>query len=179
MRFVGLVLAGGRSSRMGRDKASLVYGGRSLLEHAIATLREAGAGQVLVSGDRPGGIADRMPGLGPVGGIDAALEVLADGLVLVTPVDMPRLGACTLRRLAEAAVLVRSATFDGHPLPWAFRVDTAGREAVSAVMAREDGDRSLRALQARLDTVALAVSDDAAGQLVNINTPVDWDALRP
>ena len=64
--IVGLVLAGGRSSRMGEDKAMLRIDGRSLLERAMRALWDAGADKVAISGTRAAGIADRWPGTGPV-----------------------------------------------------------------------------------------------------------------
>ncbi|GAB2522200.1 molybdenum cofactor guanylyltransferase [Lysobacter humi (ex Lee et al. 2017)] len=179
MRFAGLVLAGGRSSRMGHDKAALVHRGRTLLDHMEATLRAAGATHVIVSGDRAGGVPDRRPGLGPVGGIEACLPELDDGLVLVVPVDMPRLDPVLLGRLADAAALTRSARFEGHPLPWAFRVDGAARNAVAAVVPADDRGRSLRELQMRLATVSLAMPAGGEAGFVNVNTPADWEALGP
>ena len=66
--WVGVVLAGGRSSRMGRDKARLAWRDQSLLAHACATLQAAGACKVVVSGDYPeyAGIPDAVPALGPM-----------------------------------------------------------------------------------------------------------------
>lgn len=177
MSFAGIVLAGGRSSRMGRDKALLVHRGRSLIENAMAVLREAGAMPVLLSGDRPGGIADPVRGLGPIAGIAGCLPALRDGLVVIVPVDMPRVDAALLRRLVDAARLVRSATFDGHPLPWAFHVDAGSRRMVGTVLACEGRDRSLRALQARLGTATLAIPQGAEERLENVNTPSDWERL--
>ena len=58
LSFTGVVLAGGRSSRMGRDKALLEIDGCTLLDRAVALLHEAGAATVIVSGDRPGAIGD-------------------------------------------------------------------------------------------------------------------------
>ncbi|UUS13945.1 NTP transferase domain-containing protein [Stenotrophomonas sp. CD2] len=63
----GIVLAGGLSSRMGRDKALLPWKGRTLLEHMRGLLLQAGAGRVWVSGDYPafGGIPDQVARCGP------------------------------------------------------------------------------------------------------------------
>ena len=65
-----VLLAGGRSSRMGTDKALLPKGARTQLTHMQALLIAAGA-EVIVSGDRPdrGGVPDATPGTGPMGSL--------------------------------------------------------------------------------------------------------------
>lgn len=96
--WIGVVLAGGRSSRMGQDKALLPWRGRPLVAHMQALLRDAGALDVVISGDRPGyaGIADAQPDLGPLGGLASVIDHVADATTLVVvPVDMPLLsGHC-------------------------------------------------------------------------------------
>ena len=91
--WVGVVLAGGRSSRMGRDKARLAWRDQSLLAHACATLQAAGTCEVVVSGDYPeyAGIPDALPALGPLGGLASVVDALPDGVLLLVPVDMPLL----------------------------------------------------------------------------------------
>ena len=110
MRVRPYVLAGGRSSRMGRDKAMLKLRGRTLLGRVVDTLRavpslrdDAGKVVVTVVGERTElegadrAIADRFPGCGPLGGMEAALRDLpGDGDVdwaFFVPVDMPFLPA--------------------------------------------------------------------------------------
>ncbi|HVK04338.1 MAG TPA: molybdenum cofactor guanylyltransferase [Armatimonadaceae bacterium] len=112
--FVAAVLAGGRSHRMGRDKAALTLdgengGGETLLAHAVRVAREAGAREVLVVGrtEAPEGataaFGDDIPGMGPLGGIATALRH-ADGLpVLALGCDMPKLTPEAVRWLWEAS----------------------------------------------------------------------------
>ena len=93
----GAVLAGGRSSRFGRDKALEVVGGATLLERALAAL--AGCGERLVVGgsDALYGFAgvpvapDVVPGRGPLGGLETALAVATFPRVALTACDMPGL----------------------------------------------------------------------------------------
>lgn len=108
----GLVLAGGRSSRMGREKALLLLpDGRTLVQRQIDLLRAAGAGSVNVSVGPgkvfslagAGAISDAVPDAGPLAGIAAGLRAAPPGLVLVLAVDMPRIGEGHLRRLVELA----------------------------------------------------------------------------
>ncbi|MDH4146515.1 MAG: molybdenum cofactor guanylyltransferase [Acidimicrobiia bacterium] len=96
--FVGAVLCGGASRRMGRDKAVIPLGdGRILAEVAGSALRAAGAGQVLAVGgaaDVLGAramtpIPDRFPGEGPLGGLLSALDAFAAITEASSPGDRP------------------------------------------------------------------------------------------
>ena len=85
-----VVLAGGKSSRMGCDKSQLKLSGVSLIEHSKNTLSEAGIKNIFISGKN--GIQDQHINLGPLGGILASLEYLTNfNYVLFTTVDMPLL----------------------------------------------------------------------------------------
>lgn len=106
--WTGVVLAGGRSSRMGRDKALIERNGFTLLELAIERLRPH-AREVLVIGDPAKYTSDRalvvpddMPGQGPLGGILTALRRARYVRMLVTACDMPALDDRLLVRLKQA-----------------------------------------------------------------------------
>jgi molybdenum cofactor guanylyltransferase len=107
MRFSAVILAGGASRRMGRDKAWLEVRGRPLLSRAVATVRRAGAVEVFISGREGGNYAgvdcpvlfDLKPGGGPLGGIERALGAAGSPLVLVLAVDLPDMTAAFLRKL--------------------------------------------------------------------------------
>jgi molybdopterin-guanine dinucleotide biosynthesis protein A len=120
----GFVLAGGRSSRMGRDKAMLQLGGRSLLDIALEKLhalplpappRVAGA-----RSDRDA-IADLHPGCGPLSGIEAALSASTQPLNVFLPLDMPLLPAkflvWMLRRAQITRAMVTVPRINGRPQP--------------------------------------------------------------
>ena len=107
MKFSAVILAGGKSSRMGRDKAWLEVGGQSLLARQIQIVREIGACEVFVSG-RAGVdysefgcrvLLDRLVDVGPLAGIERALSEATNSLLLVLAVDMPRMTANFLRHI--------------------------------------------------------------------------------
>jgi len=108
MNFSAVILAGGKSSRMGRDKAWLETGGRTLLARQIELAREAGAVEVLISGRADTDysafgcamLQDKFPDAGPLAGIERALHAAKSPLLLVLAVDLPALSAGFLRRLA-------------------------------------------------------------------------------
>jgi molybdenum cofactor guanylyltransferase len=107
MKFSAVILAGGKSSRMGRDKAWLEVRGQSLLARQIQLVRDSGAREVFISG-RAGMdysefgcrvLQDRLLEAGPLGGVARALEEVTTPLLLVLAVDMPRITAGLLQRL--------------------------------------------------------------------------------
>lgn len=175
--LLGVVLAGGLSSRMGRDKALLPWQGRPLIEHQIAVLRAAAVRDVMVSGDRPGyrGVADPVPQAGPVGGIAGVAAACADAELLIVPVDMPRLQPALLQRLANAKTHAGCVRFAGHVLPMRLRLDHSCRRALAELLlSGEKRSRSLHALQDRVGVIELALRADEAGQLIDCNTEDTW-----
>jgi molybdopterin-guanine dinucleotide biosynthesis protein A len=96
-RFSGAVLAGGRSSRMGADKAFLRIGDDFLIERQLRCLAETGAEELLISGQvgvdysQFGGrvVYDEHTEAGPLAGIAALLKASSCPILLVLAVDMP------------------------------------------------------------------------------------------
>ena len=109
MNFSAVILAGGESTRMGRDKARLEIAGRPLLVRQIQMVRETGAGEVFISG-RAGQdyaefgcpvLSDQFGVAGPLAGIERALAAASFSRLLVVAVDMPGLTAVILNQLVE------------------------------------------------------------------------------
>lgn len=108
MKFSAVILAGGKSSRMGRDKALLEVDGQPLLARQVQLARNAGADDVFISG-RVGAdyaafncrvLRDRLNDSGPLAGIESALAATTTPLLLVLAVDMPDMSVDLLRHLA-------------------------------------------------------------------------------
>lgn len=109
MNFSAVILAGGKSSRMGCDKAFLEVNGQSLLARQIDAVKAAGAGKVLIAG-RAGAdysrfdcrvLEDRFRDAGPLAGIESALGATTSPLLLVRAVDMPRINPVLVQGLVE------------------------------------------------------------------------------
>jgi molybdopterin-guanine dinucleotide biosynthesis protein A len=111
MNISAVILAGGESSRMGRDKAWLEMDGQPLITRAINTVRESGITEIFISG-RAGTDYSSVPyplavlldlesASGPVAGIERGLEATQAPLLLVLAVDMPRITAALLLKLAR------------------------------------------------------------------------------
>ena len=109
MSRAGYVLVGGKSSRLGRDKAYLDHGGRPLVLATAEKVREAAGAVTLVGSPEryahlgPRTIADAAADRGPLAGLVAALDDTAARWNLVVACDMPGLSAGFLRFLFEVA----------------------------------------------------------------------------
>jgi molybdopterin-guanine dinucleotide biosynthesis protein A len=167
--ILGAVIAGGQSRRFGSDKAEALLDGRTLIEHTTAAIRPHVDAIVLVGRSRPGWLADRpRPGLGPLGGIAAALHY-ADAhrydRVLTIGCDMPRVPADVLQMLIERApAFCREAPILGC---W--------RAALSRSLDVYVAQDAKRAIRGWAESAGAACIDTAP--LANINTPADLAAL--
>jgi molybdopterin-guanine dinucleotide biosynthesis protein A len=108
--LTGFVLAGGKSTRMGRDKATLTLAGRTLLDYALAVLRQV-APEVCILGSRrlysgygAPVIEDIYRDCGPLGGIHAALTHTRTDYNLIIAVDTPFLSPEFLSWMAQRAI---------------------------------------------------------------------------
>ncbi|MBL9087124.1 MAG: NTP transferase domain-containing protein [Planctomycetia bacterium] len=200
MTTAALVLAGGRSTRMGRDKASLAWGGSTFLARVVATVAAVVDEVVVVA--RPGqalpevgplraGVAvrhavDAADDRGPVEGLRAGLASCDASVVYATGCDVPRLAPAfvaaviaALRAAPDAAVAVPEVAGRLHPLAAAYR------RAPTLVAARAllaAGSARMTALVEGLPHVVvpeadLRAVDPTLGSLANVNTPADLDAL--
>jgi molybdopterin-guanine dinucleotide biosynthesis protein A len=170
--LLGVVLAGGKSSRMGRNKALLGYRGRSLLEHQMDLLAPVCA-RVVVSGAVEGfeGILDDCAHQGPLGGILTVAKRFPGWALLIIPVDMPRLETLDLQQLCQQ---VASCHFSGQPFP-AFFPD--GRELIrvlEAIFTQSQHTPSMQRLHADLGSKTL---HRAGFNALNLNTPEQWQAF--
>jgi len=184
-----VILAGGESRRMGRDKALLpLENGETLSQRLIR--RYATLGPVALSVDRPGRfcthgaleLTDRYPGQGPLNGLIAAFSETAEELVLLTATDLPN-GSCALARalaarLGDADACVPLVAGRPEPLMAVYRRRCL-RPAEECLRA---GERSMRALLRRLSVnyvKSLPGFGEAAlaAALENVNTPRDYERL--
>ena len=180
MQRSGFVLAGGASSRMGRDKALLPYHGTTLLEHIARAVEEA-AGEVALIGDpgRYGGFGypvypDEIPGRGPLGGLYTALRVSTADWNLVVACDMPGITADVLRGLLDRAAAsnrnsIAATGPDGRPEPLCAVYHRSCLPAVT----RAIGDNRLRMRDLVRELEAGSALVDPSS-IANVNTPKEW-----
>ncbi len=163
--ILGAVLAGGFSSRFGSDKALAIVAGRPLIEHAIAALAAECDAVIVVGRDWPGltSVADLPgPGLGPLGGLCAALHhAAANGYsaVITSGCDLAAIPPNLATSLSPGpAYALDQPTLGLWPAGLAPALDTH----IAA------GNRSLHGWTARCDARAIDL-----GAIANINTPAD------
>ena len=182
----GLVLAGGRSKRMQRDKATLPYAGRTQLERAV-DLIEPFVERVFVSvrpdqtGDplraRFAQIVDSGEVAGPIAGIVAAQARHPQVAWLVLACDLPLLDSETLAHLLHSRRPERQATayrssHDGLPEPLCAIYEPSSRESIRSYVA--SGRDCPRKFLIQSDAALLDQPDP--GALDNVNTPKEYGA---
>ncbi|XOV79889.1 MAG: molybdenum cofactor guanylyltransferase [Aestuariibacter sp.] len=140
MAFIGVVLSGGQSKRMGQDKAQLSALGKTMLNRTREVLLQAGAVEVVVSRNAgmTGEIADIYPACGPLSGIHAVCSQLPNQNLLFVPVDLPLLSKTELQRLAKAGSENQCLTrFTGHNLPLFVKNTESFRKAITCQLVHE------------------------------------------
>ncbi len=184
--FAAVLLAGGRSRRMGRDKALLPLGdGLLLWQRQLDVLRQLEPAELFVSGPRREGfppelicLLDEQPGRGPLGGISSALGATRAPLLVVLAVDLPRMTPEFLRGLLERST-------DGRGVvPWHHASDLYEPLAavypsacLTLVQARLNGDdwslqRFVRAAGQTLHAYEIGAGEEAI--FTNWNEPASY-----
>jgi molybdenum cofactor guanylyltransferase len=188
----GLVLAGGRSTRMQRDKATLRYQGQNQLDRAMELLKSCVAQAfVSVRSDQRSDplragypqVVDTQDGLGPIAGIAAAQALKPQVAWLVLACDLPYVDAQAIKFLIEHRDPARSATafrssqggrHEGLPEPLCAIYEPRSAGALLSYLAT--GKTCPRKFLIRSDARLLDQPDPRA--LDNINTPEEYDAAR-
>lgn len=171
MRLTGIVIAGGKSSRMGQDKALLQVAGQTQLERCQQLLREVGCSEIIVSRNAEGYVRDQLPEAGPLGGLLSVLHNLqaVPQRLLVLPIDMPLLTAEALELLLEQP---QSAYFAASPLPCVVNYSAELVNYLTRQLCDDRGDRSVRGMLHMLG--AQTLEWPYSYQLQNTNTPQQW-----
>ncbi len=187
--MTAVILAGGKSRRMGRDKLLLPLSGERLLDRAVRRYGEVFP-RVLVSVSGPerypelgeARVCDRYPGAGPLAGLHAGLLASGDD-VFLTGADMPfsspekALQLISLCGEKEACVLTDA---DGRwePLFGFYRQSLLDR----AEALLEEGQRRMAALLSRAELREVSLKELGEGEdsrlLLNVNNPEDYEKLR-
>jgi molybdopterin-guanine dinucleotide biosynthesis protein A len=196
----GIVLAGGRSTRMGTAKAALEWHGSTLLRHVVGLVARGVDGPVVVV-RAPGQalptltvevevVEDAREGRGPLQGLAAGLAAVDAPVAYASSTDAPLLHPAFVRRVLRAlgddvdVVLPRA---HGYPQPLAAAYRTALRETIERRLAEDlvrlgdlfDDCRVRRLDEADLlDDPELAAADPRLMSLVNLNEPGAYETAR-
>jgi len=184
---LGVLLAGGLSSRMGQDKAKLQRNTSNMLNFSKQLLMDSGISNVVVSGDNYD-IPDKVKQSGPVGGIFSVLSSFPKvKSLLILPVDLPFMTTKILTTLRIKGELSQKATyFKGHSIPLYLPNNSYVELFLSKVFSsngiinitqptgkssKKNGP-SIKSLLQQVPHQAIQCSDSKA--LFNTNTPEQW-----
>lgn len=192
IKQIGIVLAGGRSLRMGRDKATLCINGLTLLERSRLMLHTLGCDRVLMSGaDRsdwlegPQSIVhDNTPGLGPVSGLVSAIhwastQTIEPVTLIFIPIDTPLLSKEILQHLIHQSQGFDGSYVSGSPLPLVLNLtrstcDQARRASPDLALAQA------WSIKRFIQPLCMNIIYPDAGSLrdlTNVNTPEQWESI--
>jgi len=188
MRHSAVLLAGGKSSRMGRDKAFLEIEGQPLWRRQIETLQSLSPEQLVISGPPREAwrkfeiVADVIAGAGPLAGVATALRKCPSPHLLVLAVDLPAMSADFLRSLLarcrdDQGIVPRSSR-GIEPLAAVYPARSVALAAAS-LLSRDFSMASFvqRALREKL-VREHAISPPEENLFANLNTPVDYENAR-
>jgi molybdopterin-guanine dinucleotide biosynthesis protein A len=188
--LTGIVLAGGASQRMGRNKAFLDLGGRPLIARVIERLASVCAEVLIVAGDvEPYGelgvrlVEDRFRGVGVLGGLHAGLEAAAHELTLAVGCDMPFLRPDLLRAFARWAdgfdVAILRQGEQVEPLHGAYRRTCLPAIETAIQASRRRIISFFPHVRVRYVTPEEVIPFDTdLRSFRNVNTPQEWETAR-
>lgn len=189
VKIAGVVLAGGQSLRMGRDKATLTIEQQTLLERSVDLLHRVGFDDCFVSGQYEGFdcIADQQTDLGPIAGIAACAKQLYRDYdaVFIIPVDMPLLAEQDCRYLLQYFLTLNTTNtelslsqgvyYQKTTFPMLLTLNQALLDYLADVVTTTNKKhRSLYRLLESLDIKGFNQKEEDAFRFENTNTPEQW-----
>lgn len=190
MTTSGIILAGGQGMRMGRDKARLPWGGTTLIEQSVATLRGVVSEVLVVVKDARGFrhvqarvVEDLVPDAHALGGLYTGLSLAANDRCFACACDAPLLNPALIRFLIQQADgwdLVIPRTREGlQPLHAVYRKSVLPAIEQQLRMRRWDLCTLAPNVRARIiGPGQIARLDPGALSFFNINTPQDYATAR-
>lgn len=187
---LGVVLAGGLSSRMGKNKAQLMRNNTSMLDFSKELLLNAGVENIVISGSHAENnvlkaqhqVTDIVAQAGPMGGIYSVIARYKPKALLVLPVDLPLMTVSALTKLKQVAELSGKACFfEDHNIPLYLPVTAFVEMFLQKTFLSQDFKQtgkgpSIRSLLKQIPHQAIKADD--AQLLFNTNTPEQWQQAQ-
>lgn len=184
---LGVVLAGGLSSRMGEDKALLMRNNTSMLDFSQQLLTNAGINKVVISGNAnkindQQQINDIVEQAGPVGGIYSVIKQYQPKALLILPIDLPLMTSQALAKLKQIGELsTKACFFQDHSIPLYLPVNAFVEMFLQQAF---QGDKfknsgrgpSIRSLLQQIPHQEVNITN--AQLLFNTNTPEQWQQAQ-
>lgn len=174
MSCLGVILAGGKSTRMGKDKAQLIRNKQTMLSYCQQLLTDMGIEKHVVSGQQNGGIVDIIDSAGPLAGVVSVYQQCRPSAMLIVPVDMPLLTVKLLNQLKLAGELSQKPCYYAPSmLPLYLPINSHVSYLLDHALNQFNGKGpSFKGLLKQLAAKPLPLKDHNA--LINTNTPEEW-----
>lgn len=172
-KCIGIVLAGGLSSRMGTDKSQLMRQQQKMLDFSQQRLKDAGIDDVVISGDKYG-IEDIYKQAGPLSGVYSVLQQHICTSVLILPVDLPLISVDAIKQLKHLGQLTNKACFyEDHAIPLYLPINSFSELFFARAFTNFNGKGpSVKSLLNQVPHQAIPLTDKR--MLMNTNTPQEW-----
>lgn len=176
---LGVVLAGGLSSRMGEDKANLQRNSENMLTYSKQLLRSCKVDNVVVSGDQHE-IADSYKTLGPLAGIYSVIEAKKPQALLILPIDLPLMTSSALAKLKQIGELTKKAAYyQSNYLPIYLPINAFTELSLKQIFENISSNNkgpSMRQFISAIPHTELTLTNNQ--QLFNCNTPDEWQQAK-
>ncbi|WP_459211715.1 molybdenum cofactor guanylyltransferase [Aquimarina rhabdastrellae] len=177
--LTGIILAGGKSRRMGKDKGLIIFKGKPFIKYIIEALQPLVNEIVIVSDDEAYDvfmettrIPDRIPVSGPLGGIYTGLDYIKTPYAIVLSCDIPKIKTDSLEKLTRHITIENDVVqyeYDGETMPL---IAVYKKECkITCLSLLEKDKRRVRSLIDELQVKTIQVPESIKDQVININTP--------
>jgi molybdopterin-guanine dinucleotide biosynthesis protein A len=183
-KYSGILLAGGKSSRMGEDKAFIKFRNLYLFEYSLSILKQF-SNDIIISSSNPRfdktgfrRVEDKIPGLGPISGLYSCLKEIKFESAIVLPCDLPKLSNKTIE------ILINNST--GFDITIALNHQNIAEPLVgiySSVLIpklelmMKSGNYKVQDLIKSSTTNKVRISDASSDNFLNMNSPADLNSL--
>ena len=178
---LGVVLSGGQSSRMGKDKAGLMRNNENMLAFSQQVLAQTGVCKTVISTNSEKahfGTPDLISNAGPLGGVYSVISQYKPKALLILPVDLPLITASVLEKLRLTGELNQKACFyEDNYLPLYLPVNSFTELFFKSALKNFNGKGpSIRAMLKQVPHQTLSLDNKNA--LFNTNTPEEWQQAK-
>jgi molybdopterin-guanine dinucleotide biosynthesis protein A len=183
--ITGIILAGGKSSRMGRDKGTLLLKEKTFIQHIANALKRL-VGDIVIVSDNPKHnlfgatrIEDIIKNAGPLAGIYSGLKYSRTDYNLVVSCDVPFITSDVLRKLAknhEEGLDVVQLESNRKTMPLTAIYNKACEQTIKDLLNK--GEKRVRFAVSQLKTKTIKLDDNLSLAITNINTKEEFDAIK-
>ena len=180
---LGVILAGGLSSRMGENKADLMRKQDNMLSFSRQLLADCAISDIVISGDNYD-VPDKYKQLGPLSGIYSVIETKQPNALLILPVDLPLMTATALNKLKMLGELAGKATFyQQNYLPMYLPINAFSelffKKQFSHLLEKTSAKGpSMRQFISAIAHQEIPLDNNNQQALFNCNTPEQWQQAK-